>query len=371
MKKELNSLITTLTLMLLAPTMLYSHASFSKRNKCRNSGKEYKASARVNGPMCKKQKASNNACSGNALAHETIYRQNTSSLEPICLCQSGINYWIGADAEAGSGPNIGFAKAWKTPDCRGYSAGNNTIKSSTISNSLVNGNVRSNVNSSIFEFNYTNNSITLKNLSGFLEINSLDFINEYASINIKVSIINNPVGDTNEFETVIFHSQAAIINGMLNISGDAGGFFYSDFNSQTLLHGAIYSLEGTDKIIQLNNTIDSSMTIEVELSVDVSNILEDESFVNPNMTFSLIPYPANNQLKINIQANSTEKGTLQIRNEQGEKNIINIPNILIDPKKGYYTTIPLNNNFIYNAPLVLIFWNDNKIPISVKTLSIK
>jgi len=57
--------------------------------------------------------------------------------------------------------------------------------------------------------------------------------------------------------------------------------------------------------------------------------------------------------------------------EKGEKNIINIPNILIDPKKGYYTTIPLNNNFIYKAPLVLIFWNDNKIPISVKTLSIQ
>ena len=323
-----------LALIILVQDLAFSHASYAKRNKCRWWLVQYKAKAKVNHPDCVKNKEVEKTCNaGGAYAHAIIYRKTNTPESATCGCSYNSTNWTGAVAEAEASSTAGYARTWKTPACNEFKAGGRVEKLKQ-QNSEFEGDVAGRIESNYFTFDYDYNRIALSDLSGFLEINSEDFINEYSILQIRVAIITTNDSGVTETEQIIFLSNAAFINGVLTLTGDAGGFLSSDFSSQTLQNGMKYILNGANKEIQLNQDIDSNMIIEVTLTSDVGNILGGESGMSMNIVDMSLSLNADKDL---IYADITSKMdvelTLEIRTVNG-KTIYGSDPIKLNAKKS-------------------------------------
>lgn len=252
------------------PSLSYADADAPAKNKCR-SGKRYKTKVKVNGPGCKKEKYGGNDCAGKTSEAELL-RPSESN----CTCtgsESVPGYVQSAYAYAHAGSDNVTANSYKTTKCSGYKAGGNILLDRKVISDF-NGAVYANSRFAEIDYDYNNNQITLKNFSGLLSINSLDYLNEFAIIQLRVDVVTEDANGEDVLTNILF-SQASFKNGRLVIIGN--GFDYSDFSNSNLQNGNEYTMNQNQKILNLTTNLNEDMVIQVSISTDVGNIMDGDS----------------------------------------------------------------------------------------------
>lgn len=296
----------------------YAHSNVKRRNQCNNNGKRYYAIAKVNGPGCEKLKVKDWDCSEVNTALQAVYRYDYFGT-PLCGCSSEPTYFLGAEAHSISSADRQYEYAKKTSACNGYRAGGTVspFPGWKMTSNIYEGNVSNSLSNSTLEFDYQNNQVTLKSLSGFLEIDSEDFENEYSTILVNISQILNP----GNFETmvILYSVRFEFENGKFTVKDDKNLFSLSDFKTIKLQHGYRFELGEIDKVISLSLDITPDMTLEVSYTGDVGNQKDENpaGIQNEVSLFEIFPVPVSSNLTLRIETAQDFEGEIKILRNEG------------------------------------------------------
>ena len=231
-----------------AVSFTFAHAVPKLRNQCNNNGKKYYAKAKANGPGCNKEMEKLWSCDSANTGFQPVFRYDNGGT-PTCGCVNTATQFKGAEAKAVSSSQLQSEYTMKVSSCSGYRAGGLvlTSKNNALISSPYQGNVANFLSNSDLVFDYQNNAITLNALSGYLEIDSEDFENEYSTVLINISQILNP-GD---FETmvILYSVRFDFSHGKFTVFDDKNLFSASDFKTIKLPHGYRFELPINNKLI--------------------------------------------------------------------------------------------------------------------------
>lgn len=117
------------------------------------------------------------------------------------------------------------------------------------------------------EFNSSNRTISIRNLVGRLNVQSLDIANSYSTFQIEIYTYRVTNGEPVK-SNVLWRAKASIINGELFLEGD---FQDSEFHSTIQEPSYEYSIQGINKSFVLPNGINID-NVCVEISGDGGNL---------------------------------------------------------------------------------------------------
>jgi hypothetical protein len=129
-------------------------------------------------------------------------------------------------------------------------------------------------------FDEINRTVTIKNLTGFLSISSLDLKNDFSTLQFKI-FSETVINGVSIPQKNVWQAKVSLINGELLLEGD---FSKDDFTNNSTKNEISYALNTTTKTIKIANNVDFNSLV-VEMSGDNGNMGMGvvENFV-PNMS---------------------------------------------------------------------------------------
>lgn len=274
-----------------------AHADADRRNKCRND-KKYKCCAEIKGGNnnCANLGSTQNwSCSErNGLS----FKRKVSDTNP-CVCgdDGDPNLKFGAKAEAVSNATAcGRTEAVFEFGCKwpnkwkagifslyqGYAS-----PSPMVYQKLLNDEYRmtSSTQFSNARWDYSNDRVVLKNLTGELSKYTGDMVNDFTTFIIQVSRVTGVDILGNDIKTSLYQCKVTIFENSLVIEDASNTVKASDFTSSNFgLDGKIYSITKDSLILPMNDTISEGSDLCITLSGDIGNYEEGSggrSAVNP------------------------------------------------------------------------------------------
>jgi hypothetical protein len=124
--------------------------------------------------------------------------------------------------------------------------------------------------------------VSIENLTAFLSVNSLDFKNDYATLQFKIFTESVKDGQSIPLKT-LWSAKVTIVNGQLLLEGD---FTNSDFVNNSNGSEINYSLKKATKTIQIDEGVDFE-TLVVEMAGDGGNLGMGAKYYAPNLMSSI------------------------------------------------------------------------------------
>ena len=313
---------------LLLTSKAFADGKTEKRNSCIVL-KRYVAEAKIKDPdspfwINDEEKK----CSGTAYAFV--------SAQDYC---SGAGPFVAAEVEAQSSA-AGESYTEYTLGCTGWTAGSDVknllplysdfaMYQSKLNN-LANKNFVSQgrISSSEILFNETKSEIVIKDLKGYVSVNSQDIYNDYSTFVISIKHYN-----LDETFEIIWQVRAFVYKGQLVVEGDLNKQL---FTTEKLEFGSKYSLNVNELVISMTDKFLVWENLAVEMAVDGGNLgrgIEDEYVINfdsdqvkeidketilPNYTFDITQASDNNNIFISMSFNSEELGNIAIHSIDGK-----------------------------------------------------
>jgi hypothetical protein len=333
----------------LIPEDVFADANAKRRNRCNSAWLRYIASACVNGKNCGKLKGDDKKCQHSPIfGAAKIEFKNYAKLDN-CQCQynsaPGTNK-LATWAYAESNDNRVHSSATKYTSCKRYKAGSNKIfqfqnaGEDESHNDILN---KAEIMADEEIYDYVNNSIHLSNFKGSLYIESFDYINEYAIINIEIATlsVDELTGDT--IRTILTYAQAKFLNGQFVVIGNQSIFNVNDFDFiDNGVDGISASFEFLNKLILLDSNITENMDIEISMTADVGNMEDGESEVEIDPVSLNVAYNmVNHNAEIDIVTDIQRSGMLRIRNASGNV-LYTQNNVVIEPSISNHYSISTN-----------------------------
>ncbi len=196
-------------------------------------------------------------------------------------------------------------------------------------------------------FNEKNNSISIKNMNGFLKVSTEDLKNTFSTFQINVFTFKM-VGDNAVPVKTLWKAKATIVNGELLLEGN---FSASDFTNTSTENNKMFSIDGVSKEILIDKSI-SMENVSVEVSGDGGNFgIGVSNTYAPDLSTK-----EGQQIIKNIEAktelnfdviNTTEKVNVFVTKNTGGKVIeeISILNLNGTTVKSRKVSIDEKNNF--------------------------
>jgi hypothetical protein len=217
-------------------------------------------------------------------------------------------------------------------------------------------------------FDEINRTITIKNLTAFLNINSKDLRNDFATLEFKIfseKIVN---GESVPVQT-LWNAKFSILNGELALEGD---FKASDFSNTSVGNNVYYSLNKTTKVIHIDESVDfKSLVVDMagdngnlgngvtekfapHLTLNEINNLKDKVETASDFNFDI--KKGENEIKVDITKNTTNASisevaivsfdnksekVLELSNVSGSQ-VVNTNNLAAG---SYYLRYLINGNY--------------------------